>query len=72
MERTISLAKKIANKPPLTLIYAKQCILKSQETLIDEGLKFEEKVLKYLWGTEDKGEAVRAFIEKRRPFFKGK
>jgi len=71
IERTISLAKRIADKPPLALKFAKQCILKSQETLIDEGLKYEEKVLKCLWGTEDKEEAVRAFIEKRRPFFKG-
>jgi len=72
MERTISLARKIANKAPLALKYAKQCILKSQETLIDEGLKFEEETLEYLWGTEDKNEGVSAFLEKRKPVFKGK
>jgi len=72
MERSLSLAKKIASKSPLALKYAKQCMIKSQETLLEEGLQFEEEALKYLWGTEDKNEAVKAFLEKRKPVFKGK
>lgn len=72
MDRCLSLAKKIASKPPVALKYAKQCMNTSQEVLLEEGLKFEEDSLKVLWGTRDKDEAVNAFLQKREPNFEGK
>jgi len=72
MERSLSLAKKIASKPPLALKYAKKCMIECQKTFLEEGLQFEEEVIASLWGTEDKNEAVEAFLEKREPVFKSK
>lgn len=72
MERCLSLAKKIASKSPLALKYAKKCMLQMSNNLLSEGLAYEEKAIKYLWGTEDKNEAVSSFLEKREAKFKGK
>ncbi|MGI6574870.1 MAG: enoyl-CoA hydratase/isomerase family protein [bacterium] len=72
LTESVALAKRIASKPPLALKYAKQCMIKSEEVLLEEGLVFEEAVLKVLWGSEDKNEAVSAFLEKRKPVFKNK
>jgi enoyl-CoA hydratase len=71
MERCLSLGKKIAAKPPVALKLAKQCMITSQEVSLEDGLDFEEDALRCLWGTEDKNEAVQAFLEKRKPLFKG-
>ena len=72
MERCLSLAGKIAAKPPVALRLAKRCMVKSQEVSLEEGLVFEEDALYRLWGTQDKNEAVNAFLEKRKPVFTGK
>ncbi len=72
MERSLLLAKKIAAKSPLALKYAKLCMLESEKTFLGEGLIFEEKAIEKLWATEDKTEAVTAFLEKREPVFKKK
>lgn len=72
MKRSLELANKIAAKPPLALKYAKQCMLESERTFLEDGLAYEEQIIKYLWGTEDKNEAVTAFLEKRKPVFQAK
>lgn len=72
MERSLSLAKKIASKPPLALKYAKLCMLKSRETFLENGLLYEENIIRDLWNTKDKNEAVNAFLEKRKPKYEGK
>jgi enoyl-CoA hydratase/carnithine racemase len=40
-------------------------------TLI-EGLELETSLFSQLMGTEDKREGIAAFLEKRKPVFKGK
>ncbi len=72
IDRCLSLAKKIAAKPPIAIKLAKQCMIASQEISLEEGLAFEEEALHDLWGTDDKNEAVQAFLEKRKPLFQGK
>ncbi|MDD5170142.1 MAG: enoyl-CoA hydratase-related protein, partial [Syntrophales bacterium] len=72
MERSIALAKGIASKPPLALMMAKRCMVKAQEGVLEEGLKYEEGILAQLWESNDKNEAVKSFLEKRKPVFTGK
>jgi enoyl-CoA hydratase len=72
MERSIELAKRIASKPPMALRMAKKCMIQAQQGTLDEGLRYEESILSTLWGSEDKNEAVRSFLEKRKPVFSGK
>ena len=72
MVRSMELARAIASKSPLALRAAKRCMVKAQESNMEEGLRHEEALLADLWASEDKDEAVKSFLEKRRPVFKGK
>ena len=47
-------------------------MLKAQETNLSEGLEYERKLFYMLFATEDQKEGMRAFVEKRKPTFKGK
>jgi enoyl-CoA hydratase len=62
----------IAERPPIAVRLAKEAVLASFETSLEEGLEIERKNFFLLFATEDMREGMRAFIEKRQPEFKGK
>lgn len=66
-----ALAQKIASKSPRVLAYAKKVMNSCYSKTLEEGLAAELECLRNLWGTEDKNEGVKAFLEKRKPIFKG-
>jgi len=66
------LAKEIAEMPTVAVQLAKESVNRSFETLLDEGLMFERKNFYLTFATEDKKEGMLAFVEKRKPKFKGK
>lgn len=72
IERAIELAKKIASKPPIAVRLGKEAVLKSFEMPMAEALAYERKLFTLLFATEDRTEGMNAFIEKRRPTFKGR
>jgi enoyl-CoA hydratase len=72
LEEAKSLAKKIAAKPVLAIRAAKQAVLKAANAPLDEGLDFERKSFYLLLSSEDRKEAMAAFLEKRKPQLKGR
>ena len=66
-----ALAAKIAANPPLSLRYIKNAIYAGQELTLDQLLEHVSLAFGPLSKTEDHQEAVRAFLEKRTPLFKG-
>lgn len=72
MERCLALAEKIASKPPVALRKAKEVLVAASEQLMQETIDMESLAIQELWDTEDKTEAVTAFLEKRNPHFQGR
>jgi enoyl-CoA hydratase len=70
--KTMELAEKIAEKAPLALRYSKEAVKLASRSNLDEGLRREIDLFALVFATEDKQEGVAAFLEKRKPEFKGK
>ncbi len=67
LEATLELAEEIKQMPPLSIRAVKKAVNKGME-----GYEFAEHILETLQKTEDAAEGARAFLEKRKPEFKGK
>lgn len=67
-----ALAERIAERGPIAVRYAKEAIHRGMEMPLEQALRYETDLTIILQTTEDRAEGVRAFLEKRRPQFKGK
>jgi enoyl-CoA hydratase len=72
LEEAKKLALEICQRSPLAMKFAKEAVLKAFETSLHDGLDFERKCFYLLFGSEDQKEGMKAFLEKRKPAFKGK
>jgi len=72
LDEAKALAREIAAQPPIAVRMAKEAILQAFETPLAGGLEFERRCFHLLFGTEDKREGIRAFLEKRPAHFTGR
>jgi len=72
MQEAKKIASEIASKPSISIRAAKEAILKAEDTTLEVGLDFERKAFYMLFATEDGKEGMKAFVEKRKPAYKGK
>lgn len=72
MEKAKKMANTILSKGPIAVRLAKAAINFGSETSLVEGIAFEIQKFSEIFGTEDKNEGTRAFLEKRAPNFKDK
>lgn len=66
-----SIAEEIASRAPIAVSKAKEAINMGTDMPLDEGLHEERSAFSELFRTSDLKEGVRAFVEKRKPQFKG-
>jgi enoyl-CoA hydratase len=70
--KTMEIANRIADKSPIALRLAKEAVKLASRSNLDEGLRREVDLFALCFSSEDKDEGVSAFLEKRKPVFKGK
>jgi enoyl-CoA hydratase len=72
LPETKKFAEKILELAPIAIGYFKQLVNYSTYGNISEGDKMEQELFARSFDTEDKKEGMTAFLEKRKPTFKGK
>jgi enoyl-CoA hydratase len=71
LDEALKLATEIAARAPLAIQMGKAAVNQSLETSLAEGLKAERTAFYTLFATEDQKEGMAAFVEKRKPNWKG-
>ncbi|MEM8799871.1 MAG: enoyl-CoA hydratase-related protein [Pseudomonadota bacterium] len=69
--RGVDLATVIASRAPLAMQQAKAVVRAAYETTHTAHLSFERQAFSLLLGTADKREGIEAFLEKRKPNWRG-
>lgn len=72
MPKAMELAEKLAAKAPVALRLCKQAINEGAESSLAAGLDHEAALFGVVFDTEDRVEGVSAFLEKRKPAWKGR
>jgi enoyl-CoA hydratase len=72
MDEAMKIARSIAAKSPMAMQLAKKACNVCENMPQRDGYRFEQDITVQLSHTEDAQEAQRAFVEKRKPVFKGR
>ncbi len=71
-EETQALAETIASRAPLGVRWVKQVIDRGMDASLSSALHLEAESAGHTFGTSDRAEGMRAFLERRKPAFQGK
>ncbi|MDR3230716.1 MAG: enoyl-CoA hydratase/isomerase family protein [Synergistaceae bacterium] len=66
------LMKEIIGKAPIAVKYNKYLINRGMDKTFPDALDYEEEISGIVFTTEDAKEGLKAFLEKRKPVFRGK
>jgi enoyl-CoA hydratase len=72
LPRALNLAETLAGRAPLALRQAKASVAAALDLPHAPHLAYERQAFATLFATDDKREGVAAFLEKRKPEWKGK
>jgi enoyl-CoA hydratase len=71
LKEALRLAQEIATLAPLAIRACLQAVTEGTQLSLEEGLAHEADLFASLFATQDMREGTRAFLEKRKPVFKG-
>jgi enoyl-CoA hydratase/carnithine racemase len=72
LARALELAKNAARMPPKAVAATRRALRQGADLPLDAALALENREFLLLFDTADKTEGMRAFLDKRKPEFKGK
>lgn len=72
LDEAVNAASKIASFSQPVVMMAKEAVNRAFETSLEEGLRFERRLIHSMFALEDQKEGMAAFVEKRKPVFKNR
>jgi enoyl-CoA hydratase/carnithine racemase len=72
LDEAMAAARKIAAQSPLAVMMNKELVDAAYETTLSAGVAMERRLFHSLFAFEDQKEGMAAFVEKRKPQFKGR
>jgi len=71
MDNALELARRLAERPPVAISWVLKAMAAGEYEGLEKGLEVEAQGSLAVRDTEDREEGFRAFLEKRKPVFKG-
>jgi enoyl-CoA hydratase/carnithine racemase len=72
LDKAVEVAEVIARRAPLAVRLGKQAVLAAEETALSAGVEQERRLYELAMATEDRVEGMQAFLQKRKPDFRGR
>jgi enoyl-CoA hydratase len=69
--RAGEVAQAVLTRGPVAVRMVKDAVRKGYDMTLDQGIRLEEDLYALLQTTADRAEGVRAFLDKRKPLFRG-
>ncbi|HEU0202995.1 MAG TPA: enoyl-CoA hydratase [Burkholderiaceae bacterium] len=69
LDEALAVAAQLCRLSQPSLLLTKECVNRSFETPLEQGLAFERLAVHSLFATEDRKEGMQAFVDKRQPAF---